>query len=392
MTKQADKQTLVNKLREIVAELGPIQKKGRHPQYAYTTASQVLAELRHRLSDRGIYLQTTLLSKQIVYDAGGKGVYAEVETEHTFHDTENGEQLTVKSGGHGWDMGDKGIYKARTGALKNMLMDNFLITDENEPEAGEQAESHPPDSHPSEDKPRGVEPHRRMKPYEEATGEGDKKVATDLLELKAWLTQHKIPDGFLLRLLEEKKMADGHTKNVAQIKPGILRRLLAPKTLENLLAAWKQQQSDEDTGSQTPPYSKGIQNEEGDASKDQPEQSLDDGPVVNPKKAKLVKKEPEPKTEVRTNEGDQTRGSRQQVDDGTDPDDLLEQEGYDNWREVEIHFGQHKGKLLGKLPQKSLAWWVNNWTPKPYRGTWDEKDLVLDAALVLAGKELGGAE
>ena len=80
------------------------------------------------------------------------------------------------------------------------------------------------------------------------------------------------------------------------------------------------------------------------------------------------------------------------MDDGTDVADLLEQDGYDNWREVEIHFGQHKGKLLGKLPQKSLAWWVNNWTPKPYRGTWDEKDLLLDAALVLAGRELGGGE
>ena len=367
MTKQADKQPLVNKLREIVAELGPVQKKGRHPQYAYTTASQVLAELRHRLSDRGIYLQTTLVSKEMVYDAGGKGVYAEVVTDHTFIDTESGESIVMRSAGHGWDMGDKGIYKARTGALKNMLMDNFLITDETEPESGDQAESHQ-----SEDKPKGIEPHGRMKPYEEATGEGDKKVATDLLELKAYLTQHKIPDGFLLRLLEEKKLIDGHTKNVAAIKPGILRRVLAPKSLENLVTAWKQQLADENEANA-------------------PSQSLDDGPVVNPK-VKAKAKEPEPDKEVRTNEGDQTRGSRQPVDDGTDPADLLEQEGYDNWREVEIHFGQHKGKLLGKLPQKSLAWWVTNWTPKPYRGTWDETDLVLDAALVLAGRELGGAE
>jgi len=370
MANKNDNKSLVNKLKDIVAEIGPVQKKGKHPQYAYTTAAQVLAEVRHRLSDRGIFLKTDLLSKTVHFDeANHKGIFAEVETEHTFIDTDSGETLAVKSAGVGWDMGDKGIYKAKTGALKNCLMDNFLITDETEPESGDQAEDHQ-----SADKPKGVEPHRRTKPYEEQTGDDDKKVAGDLIELKAYLTQHKIPDGFLLRLLEEKKLIDGHTKTVAAIKPGILRRVLSPKSLENLLTAWKQQQADEDQGSQTEPERK------------QERHPFNGEPEPKEKEAPSKRKTAE------ANEYDQTRKVRQPVDEGTDVNDLLEQEGYENWREVEIHFGQKKGHVLGKLKQKDLAWWCDNWIPKPYRGTWDEKDLVLDAALCLASAELGGGE
>jgi hypothetical protein len=296
------------------------------------------------------------------YGDGKAGTYVAVTTLHTFRDAASGEMVELKGAGVGWDTGDKGVYKAITGATKYVLMKNFLISDEQDPESGDQAPSA---------KPKGAEGHRRTKPYEEETGEGDKKVATDLIELKAYLTQHKIPDGFLLRLLEEKKLIDGHTKTVAAIKPGILRRVLSPKSLENLLAAWKQQQLDEDQGSENPPARE---------------------PEPEPTPAPKAKDTPTKRRTAESNEYDQTRGGRQPIDEGTDPNDLLEQEGYDNWREVEIHFGEKKGKVLGKLPQKSLAWWVQNWTPKPFRGTWDEKDLLLDAALVLAGRELGGGE
>jgi hypothetical protein len=150
--------------------------------------------------------------------------------------------------------------------------------------------------------------------------------------------------------------------------------VLSPKSLENLLTAWKQQQADEDQGSQTEPERK------------QERHPFNGEPEPKEKEAPSKRKTAE------ANEYDQTRKVRQPVDEGTDVNDLLEQEGYENWREVEIHFGQKKGHVLGKLKQKDLAWWCDNWIPKPYRGTWDEKDLVLDAALCLASAELGGGE
>lgn len=392
MNKQASsKMGLVKKLVEILAELGPVEKKSRNPHFGYNYVSegQIMSELRHKLSSRNVFLSTSVETCVPQYGEPKAGVFVLVTTKHTFRDADTGEELTIGGAGLGWDSGDKGVYKAITGATKYALMKNFLVTDEQDPEAGEQMKP---------EKPAGAAGHRRTKPYEEETGTDDKKVATDLIELKAYLTQHKIPDGFLLTLLTEKKLIDGHTKNVAMIKPGVLRRCLSPQSLARLLAAWKQQQLDEESGSATapsdaalagagaPPYHKGVQNEEGDASNDAP-------PAV----AKATKKGKKAVADfadepVRTNDGDQTRKRRVPVTDDISPDDMLEQEGYDNWREVEIHFGKQKGHLLGKLAQKSLAWWIENYKPEPYKGTWQNNDLVLDAALCLAGMELGGID
>jgi hypothetical protein len=371
-----EKKTLVSKLVEVFGGIGQVKKGHRNPHfgYDYISEGQVNAIIGPRLAERNILFTTSVLTMNAHYGDGKAGVFVEVTTEHGFTDADSGETLVGKSAGVGWDSGDKGVYKAITGATKYFLMKTFMITDEaDDPEAGDQAPA---------PKPKGAEGHRRTKAYEEETGEGDKKVAGDLIELKAYLTQHKIPDGFLLRLLEEKKLIDGHTKTVAAIKPGILRRVLAPKSLENLLSAWKQQQADEDTGSQTEPTD--AQQRTAAKAAEEPSPFDRGEPVVNP--------QPPKRKTAESDEYDQTRATRKPVDEGTDSTDLLQQEGYDNWREVEIHFGQQKGKLLGKIPQKSLQWWVANWTPKPYRGTWDEKDLVLDAALVLASAELGGGE
>ena len=394
MSKQtSSKMGLVKKLVEILAELGPVEKKGRNPHFGYNYVSegQVMSELRHKLSSRNVFLSTSVETCVPQYGEPKAGVFVLVTTKHTFRDADTGEELTIGGAGLGWDSGDKGVYKAITGATKYALMKNFLITDEQDPETGEQVKP---------DKPAGAAGHRRTRAYEEETGSDDKKVATDLIELKAYLTQHKIPDGFLLTLLTEKKLIDGHTKNVAMIKPGVLRRVLSPKSLDNLLAAWKQQQADEESGSATapsdaalagassgPPYRKGVQNDEGDASKDAPPAK-----AKARKKAKADDDTPDLAAEVRTNDGDQRRKRRVPVTDDIAPTDMLGQEGYDNWREVEIHFGKQKGTLLGKLAQKSLAWWIENYKPEPYKGTWQNNDLVLDAALCLADMELGGVE
>jgi ERF superfamily len=344
--------SLKQKLKEIVTEIGPVEKKGRHPQFAYTKAAQVLAELRHRLSDRNIYLSTSVLSSKVIYGEGKTGVFAEVETEHTFTDTETGESMTVKGYGLGWDFTDKGLYKAMTGALKNMLMDNFLITDEVEPEAGEQRTEVPPSKE---------QKHSRVKKYEEETGEGDRKVAHELLELKSFLTENKIPEGFLLRLLQEKSLIDGHTKSAAQLKPGVLTRCVSDKSKANLLKAWKLHQADEESGSAEPPDL---------AAPPELPANKGDGEVI------------------RTKEGDQTVNvTRTPVQTDLSPKEVLEQDGYSDWRQVPIHFGDQKATPLGKLTKASLAYWMK-WQPKPYKGTWDDKDLLLDSALVLASLEL----
>jgi ERF superfamily len=355
--------SLVNKLIEIRHGLGKVEKTKRNPHfgYSYVGLEQLNALIEPRLSELNIFFTTSVVREETRYGDGKAGVFSSVDTEHTFYDADSEQTIVGRSSGLGWDAGDKATAKAITAALKSYLKANFMISDEaDDPEAhGEPPESTAP-----------AKGHKRTKPYEEETGEGDTKVAGDLLNFKAFLTEHKIPDGFVLRLLQEKALIDGHTKTVAALKPGVVTRCVTDKAKANLLKAWKSYEADQDSGSATAP----------DLA----------APVPKGKEKALPANEGNGNV-VRTDEGDQTVNVvRKPVQNDLSPKEALEQDGYENWRQVPIHFGKQKATPLGKLGTKSLAWWVNEWQPKPYKGTWNEQDLLLDAALVLASKELSG--
>ena len=77
------------------------------------------------------------------------------------------------------------------------------------------------------------------------------------------------------------------------------------------------------------------------------------------------------------------------MDDITPEDYLMQEVGHKNWRKVKVHWGNDKGKTLGSLPAKSLVgYWINKWQPKPYKGVWQDKDILLDMALCLASAEM----
>ena len=65
---------------------------------------------------------------------------ATVKATIVFHDLDFNEKLTASGLGDGADSGDKGIYKAQTGALKNALRNAFLLPDEADPEADEEVD------------------------------------------------------------------------------------------------------------------------------------------------------------------------------------------------------------------------------------------------------------
>jgi hypothetical protein len=58
---------------------------------------------------------------------------------------------------------------------------------------------------------------------------------------------------------------------------------------------------------------------------------------------------------------------------------VLEFEG--EWRATVVHFGKLKGTPLGKLDERALAWFQNDWKPKPWKGAFNGADLKLRAAL-----------
>lgn len=55
-------------------------------------------------------------------------------------------------------------------------------------------------------------------------------------------------------------------------------------------------------------------------------------------------------------------------------------DGSDPWAVV-IHFGKNKDRPLKDLPERTLAWYLNEWKPQPFKGRISAKDTALRAAL-----------
>jgi hypothetical protein len=197
------------------------------------------------------------------------------------------------------------------------------------------------------------EKHRPTKEYELRTAKSDPKSTAELLELSTWLNENNITEEFVLTMLKGKKLVPPGLDKLADAPPGVIQRTLASR--ERLLKAYE---------------------------------TVSAAVSDKPKKTKAAPNGHHPEDE------DQSAGiqPRQPVQDDVTPTDLLDQEGYEDWRTVVIHFGKQKGAQLGKIGAKSLVWWITNWTPTQYKGKWSDDDLILDAALCLAHAEIADAQ
>lgn len=147
------KRTLAAKLCDIMAECKGVAMAGRneHQQYNYMKAADVADTIRALLvKHRVIMLPSTDEHKMIQYpnQKGACVNYVSCTVNYLFVDAENpGDTITLKQAAHGADTnGDKGIYKALTGAHKYMLRQAFCLGTEDDAETDE-------GMRPEEDKP-----------------------------------------------------------------------------------------------------------------------------------------------------------------------------------------------------------------------------------------------
>ena len=131
---------LVNKLAEITQEVKRIPKTGwnDYHNYAYATESDIKQVIREELSKRNLVLFSDIVShdEKEVTTAKGKTEYkTTIEVIYTIEDGDTGETRMFKGVGTGQDAGDKGIYKAQTGALKYALTNLFQVPTGQDPEA-----------------------------------------------------------------------------------------------------------------------------------------------------------------------------------------------------------------------------------------------------------------
>ena len=131
--------TLAKKLVAILSETNSIPKAGWNEfhKYAYHKEEDVSVALKKLFVSHGVFVSTSVVESTITPHTSAKGkpmLMAKVRLEHVFMCIDSGETHTVYSVGTGDDEGDKGIYKALTGANKYFLMKNFMLSEHNDPE------------------------------------------------------------------------------------------------------------------------------------------------------------------------------------------------------------------------------------------------------------------
>jgi hypothetical protein len=138
----AEQRKLVQKLAEVMKEVKYIQKRGYNSfhKYKYATEADVAEKVREALAERNIVMIPSLTNHSIREHTTSKGNREYITTvvmEFRFIDGETGETITFSMIGEGQDAGDKGPYKAMTGAQKYALMKTFMIPTGDDPEADE---------------------------------------------------------------------------------------------------------------------------------------------------------------------------------------------------------------------------------------------------------------
>lgn len=141
----SEKKNLVTKLVEVMQSVGYIQKLGwnKNMSYHFVQEADVLEALRKELAGRNVMMIPSVDKVEIREKAtksGGLDLVTSAEVFYTFMDGDSDEKITFKMAGQGQDSGDKGIYKAITGATKYALMKTFLIPTGDDPEADEKTD------------------------------------------------------------------------------------------------------------------------------------------------------------------------------------------------------------------------------------------------------------
>lgn len=133
-TTEAKQRSLYAKLAEVMAAVDRVPKDGlnAHFKYRYSTESAIAEAVRKEMAERHLILIVSCVESRWT-DKMFIGTY-----EARVVDGDSGEVATWTVIGTGQDTGDKGPYKAYTGAVKYALMKLFLIPTGDEPEDEEE--------------------------------------------------------------------------------------------------------------------------------------------------------------------------------------------------------------------------------------------------------------
>lgn len=127
---------LIQKLSEISASVGRVPKNGYNNfhKYKYVLEADLVDHIRPLLAERNLFIVPRVTEH--LWD----GEMSQITYEYDIMDGDSGESITTSSVGYGSDKGDKGAYKASTGAYKYMLMRLFQVATGDDPEGDERTD------------------------------------------------------------------------------------------------------------------------------------------------------------------------------------------------------------------------------------------------------------
>lgn len=134
-------------LKNVGAKLAAIQKEVEHMEkdgrnaaqgYNYLSEAQITAQFKPLLEKHGIVFIYASKITGSQHSPKGTQIVTDVEVTYQFLDVETGHYIQGRAAGQGADSGDKGVYKAITGAVKYIFMKTFLIPTGDDPEKDEQ--------------------------------------------------------------------------------------------------------------------------------------------------------------------------------------------------------------------------------------------------------------
>ena len=130
---------VAKKLLALMGKVGHVEKTGHNQQQAYTYVEEavVVMEVRAAMIQVGLILVPSMIEKSmtpITSKGGQPGFISHVTMRYQLVDTDTGEFIEFSMPGDGMDFGDKGIYKAITGAHKYALLKCVQLSSGDDPE------------------------------------------------------------------------------------------------------------------------------------------------------------------------------------------------------------------------------------------------------------------
>jgi hypothetical protein len=124
------------KLREVMNSFS-WEKDGinRRQSYEYITEKQYKNNFKAALAAAGLDFKSSMVEYQFIESISDKMNMIIAKFEFKIIDRDSGTEEVYITFGTGADMGDKGLYKAYTGAIKYFLANNYLVAEGSDPES-----------------------------------------------------------------------------------------------------------------------------------------------------------------------------------------------------------------------------------------------------------------